>query len=91
MKENQTFAATQGRVESDLRGKDERRADSRIHEALRVRQRLVAWSCLAGIGAGAAITYYLGERLARGVTWGGIAGMAIGKVVDWWQHRADAI
>lgn len=90
MEGRQTILVNQAPLEAHLRGEDVGRADRRIHEALRARQRHLAWLSFAGVAAGAAITYFSGVRVARGIIWGGVAGMVLAKILDWWRHRADA-
>ena len=83
MEKHQTEAIIQAILQQDARAQEEIQKKRAIEQAYLARKRRVAVFMLIGSAIGVGIAYSLGQRLADGVVWGGIAGSIVGWTVTW--------
>ncbi len=94
MDEKQAESAADAILEPERQRQHEEQERSRARKARtelhRRRRRLAAWFLLSGGVVGAAVAYFTGHQLFRGIITGAVAGALVGWLVAYIKVRAVA-
>ena len=90
MEQSQADAIARAILEPDLKAQEQLRRKRAAESKQLTEKRKVAWLGLAGFAIGAVAAHFTGEGISAGGLWGGVAGAAVGWVINSWRNRRSA-